>query len=628
MSTINIQLTPGDDFEARGGPGNFNGTIQAFDGRDTILLGGDYTGINIGLDGDDDLLTVGEFGAPTSFFRDSTVTGGQGEDNVQFFVNELSGSSIELDLGNDRLVLSTRPAVPFPGPGSNIDGNTFLGGGGTDAILVLNTVNTFNNNLLDLGGNDGTVAQGFIDFLIDGLVGGTAFLDLIEQGPIVEYAYVAATEVFNSTIRGLDGDDILFFESFTGSPDDISGQDLALNQTLVNGNKGQDFIGIARNVANGTSILGGQGNDNMIALSGTFNDSRMNGNMGADLVTLLAIEANRSTFFGGQGDDLLDIASATIFSSKVSGDLGNDKINFFAAVSANTTLSGGDGNDEIDDFSSAISNIGNKLEGGAGNDILRQAGNIAADLSGGATNGIFDFAATFIGGTGRDIMTGDLATQLLGEKRLIAGETDVEGASSDTFQFSFGDSVINANGIGRDIITDFDSNASRYLANGVVAFNNPFINPFTDFLNPQVAIGIANATPLSQQRERDVIDLVDTNISINLTGLAGTVFVNNRGLVTGGVGNLQDFVAAGASLTTRGAALLWEEGTLTPPVPGPINLIPPRSQLFISDGVAGLTSGDLLIQLDQVAGFQQLGANTGGLVIQNGNITDILLAAV
>ncbi len=415
-SAISLQGTPGDDLLAQSGPGDFTGSVNAFEGNDSVALGGDYTSLFVGLDGNDDILVVGNTGAPTAYFRTSTVNGGDGDDNLAFFANELSGNQVFLDRGNDRLLLSTR--LPFVNPGSSIVGNTFEGGDGTDAIIVTNLVNQFNQNLVDLGGNGGTPLGAFTDFLIDGLVGGQAFQDLIDQGPVVEYAYVAATEVFQSTIRGSDGGDILFFESFTGSPDTLNGQDLALNNSLVNGNKGQDFIGIARNVANDTSILGGQGDDQLLVLSGTFNDSRINGNMGADLLTVLDIEMNRSTVFGGQADDVINVASAVIAASKISGDLGNDKINFAAAASTNTTLSGGDGNDEIDDFSSAISNIGNKLEGGAGNDTLRQAANIAAGTFGGGVNGTFDFAATFIGGEGADKMTGELDTQLLGRKQL------------------------------------------------------------------------------------------------------------------------------------------------------------------------------------------------------------------
>lgn len=622
MSTLNFLLTPGDDFLANTGPGNYDGTINALDGEDSIVLGGDYDGIFIGLDGGADALAVGQTGAATAYVRNSTVRAGQGQDNLLFLTSELRKNEIWLDDGNDRLVLSTRPLNPA---GSTIIGNTFLGGEGTDAILVLNTVNKFNQNLVDLGGNDGTPLGGFADTLLDGLLGGTAFLDLIADGPITEYAYVAATEVFETTVRGGQGDDIIFFESFTGSPDTLDGDDLTLDKSLVNGNQGQDFIAIARNVDNNTSILGGQGNDNMVLLSGLFNDSRINGNQGADLLTVFTIESNRSTFFGGQGDDVIDVASATIFSSKISGDLGNDKINFLAAVSANTTLAGGEGDDEIDDFSSAITNIGNKLEGDAGDDTLRQAANIFASVSGGALNGVFDFAATFIGGTGADRMTGDLETQLLGKKQLNGGGDDVLGASSDTFQFAFGDSVINGNGTGRDIITDFDSNASRYLNNGTPSFNVP-TNPFTDYNNP------ITANALTEARERDVIDLIDTNISINSAGLSG-VLINSRGLVTSGVGNIESFVTAGASLTTRGAAILWNESPNVPTTAG--NLIPPRSQLFISDGDGVLSSGDLLMQLNQVAGLvppplDDSSGNpftaTGGLIITGGDITDIRLA--
>ena len=48
------------------------------------------------------------------------------------------------------------------------------------------------------------------------------------------------------------------------------------------------------------------------------------------------------------------------------------------------------------------------------------------------------------------------------------------------------------------------------------------------------------------------------------------------------------------------------------------------SYLFISDGDAGLTTGDLLVALDNVG---QIDA-TGGLQLTNGKITDIMTATV
>lgn len=601
-----------------------NKEVQTYAGDDSYGLSGDFVGGLIDLGDDSDLLGVTDFATQPGLFANSTVYGGSGEDNLVFFVSRVFNNTVDLGDGNDRLFLNGYPlplSLIFPGLGTpatsaSIDNNVFLGGEGTDAIIIDNTVLTFNENFVDLGDNDNSSLGAFADFLIDGLIAGEDFNDLIDQGPVVEYVYCAATEVDSSTFRGGQGEDILFFESFSGSPDSLDGDDLPLTTSLVNGNSGDDIIGIARNFAAQTSVLGGRGNDNILLLSETFLSSQVNGNLGADIITLGAIDAQAATFYGGQGDDVMDIGSAVIKGSLLSGDLGNDKINFGALVSVQNTLSGGQGNDEIDDFSYAISGQGNLLLGGDGNDTLRQAANIFATISNGAGNGVADFAATFIGGIGADRMTGDLNTQGFAPKQLNVAGTDVLGASSDTFQFSFGDTVVNAFGVGRDVITDFDSNASRYLINGTPAFNLP-VNPVLDFASPNPLA--LPPLPLLEDRERDVIDLLNKKITVGTpTNLNTSPYVgesvSTNGLVRG-VGSMTRFLQI-ASTIGEGGALLWEEtGSLGPS---------PRSQLFISDGVAGLTGGDLLIQLDQVAGFTN--SSTAGFLITNGNITDIRLA--
>jgi len=608
-----------DDFYTQGVANGYTANITTVEGQDTVLLSGDYTDSIIDLGEDADALAIGDFGPGAQEVLTSTILGGSGEDNIGLFLSDGEDNLIELGEGNDRLLLSSVPIAisGLPPVFANYLRNTIFGGDGTDGVTVDNTVNAFNNNIVELGDNDESTLGAFADLTVDFFASGTTFQDLLKQGPPVEYVYLAATEVFQSTIRGGQGEDVLLLESLTGSPSSTDGLDLGINNSLISGNAGDDFIGVARNVENGTTINGGRGNDQFLLLSGTFFDSIVNGNLGADLITFGAIDVNQSTFYGGQGDDTMNVGSAIIKNSLLSGDLGNDKINFFAAQSISNTLSGGAGNDEIDDFSYTILSQGNLLDGGVGNDVLRQAANIA-----GPAGGLF---ATFVGGKGQDHMTGDLNTQLLGPKQGTAFDpvngviTDLAGATSDMFRFRFGDSDITTAVSRRDTITDFDSHASRYLLPGVVAFNNPFINPVTDFANVATAV-------MDPTIRRDTIDLQEEtatpgvfsdvailNGATNNAGLLAGVVLNTKGRVIGGVGNIQKFVEAGASLTTKGAAIIWQETAAG---------VAPRSQLFISDGVAGLSDKDLLIQLDQVSGF---GTGVGGLVITGGNITDITL---
>ncbi|MCX5966287.1 MAG: hypothetical protein NTV57_01325, partial [Cyanobacteria bacterium] len=115
-------------------------------------------------------------------------------------------------------------------------------------------------------------------------------------------------------------------------------------------------------------------------------------------------------------------------------------------------------------------------------------------------------------------------------------------------------------------------------------------------------------------------------------------FVNSKGLVTDGITSLTEFIEAGGQ-QGEGEALLWTQNGVAF-VDKPFGDYTPEygilSYLFISDGADGLSDGDLLIALDNVAvitdpttiAFPDESAYTvdsaGGLEINGGLITNIV----
>ncbi len=596
-------------YTQNGSPGNDNIFID-LPGQQVVvsnlLTGDDYLQVDADLldsslngnEGSDEIVSN------STEIQDSTVHGGEGDDLI--FINTQTGSGDQFwgDSGNDQITLSSESfdanydKVIIEADGTNPAGD------GTDFVYIDETVKSFNSSLVDLGGNDNSILGSLVDDAVD------FFLNLNSENPFdlanlvnigVEAVVVEAQEVSQSTFYGRGGDDVMFFNG-------IEGEDSTeFNRDLVYGNEGQDVIAWARNMDQ-TSLYGGKGDDFILGLSGVVQDSVVNGNQGADTLILLGLELKNSSIYGGKGDDSINVASLEVINTLISGDIGSDKINFGAAQSIETTLSGGTGDDEIDDYSGFVRTNGNLLDGGAGNDVLRQgAGIILAQFA--------DFGATFDGGTGSDTMTGDSTTQTFDPKGFSNTES-LEGVSSDLFVFAFGDSVINSFGVGADTITDFDSNASFYrnidnkLTYDAFKANGEFF-------------GLGRL-------ERDQIQLDDeTGVQFNITTGAGgrlasngdIYAVNNNGLVTSGVDNISEFIEAGGQ-QLRGEALIWTENDtafLGTPVGTKTPENPILSYLFISDGKAGLTDGDLLVALDNVGQIDP----TGGLQITNGKITDI-----
>lgn len=160
----------------------------------------------------------------------------------------------------------------------------------------------------------------------------------------------------------------------------------------IDGGDGNDSITVLAAVQLGVQLLGGDGNDTLIAGSG--NDTADGG-------------AGKDDLRGGAGNDLLrggegnDTLSGGIGDDTLGGGAGNDRLN---GDNGHDALSGGDGNDSI------YGGSGNDtLLGDAGNDLLR--GDAGKDIAlggdgddnadGGATNG-----DTLSGGAGTNVVRG------------------------------------------------------------------------------------------------------------------------------------------------------------------------------------------------------------------------------
>ena len=194
--------------------------------------------------------------------------------------------------------------------------------------------------------------------------------------------------VAQSLIYGGDGDDLIEVDI-----------DALVNSTL-NGNVGNDIIDYEGGLAS-SRIFGGDNNDTIFVTTGlgdVITDSKVNGNLGNDYIDgdLIAATVSSSTFYGGQGADTLFFQGAINQAGPtagfvLSGDLGNDQIT--GAEFGDDLLLGGDGNDTI--FASGFEDT---VIGAAGADVY--SGDTFAEGSTFVIEAISDSAAA-VSGTAR-----------------------------------------------------------------------------------------------------------------------------------------------------------------------------------------------------------------------------------
>ena len=671
---------------------------ETYDADFKALAGDDYIEINGNLI---DSVIQGNEGADiinleSSEIQDSTVYGGASNDLIVIRTQNGSDNQFWGDGGSDEIILGSKTfGAEYSGIIIKADGLDPTKDG-IDVVYIGEDVKSFNQSAVHLGGNGnslaGPIVADVVEYILNLSDDTSNPVDGFDVSRIVEFGaealIVEAAEVYQSELSGGAGVDILALidpNLSLGGEDQV--ESAAFNESTLNGNQGTDVIVWARDL-DSSVIVGGQDDDILLGLSGVVKDTEINGNRGSDTMILLGLELDDSSIYGGKAEDSILVAGVESNNTLISGDLGNDVINFLAIQSVNTTLDGGDGDDTINDYSGAARTNSTYLSGGAGDDTITQA-------SGVVFSEFADIFTTIDGGTGADIMTGDSTTQtstadvldviggfiptmmggpipdLIGgivnngpkgyfygedsiSEPIAAGDFELSGLSNDQFVFAFGDSVINAQGVGADTITDFDSDASFYRYVGLALNVDPIpgspLDDASDPSNPFAYDRNGESFGGLNSLQRDEIKLIteDSGIKVNITlGSGGTLdssgddyFVNSKGLVIDGITSLSEFIEAGVQ-QGFGEALLWTQngvafvdktfGDYTPEY-GTL------SYLFISDGNDFLNDSDLLIALDNVAVITKPTGiefppntgeatyavdSTGGLEITGGLITNI-----
>ncbi len=353
-----------DDTPSNAGDDQVSGTT----GDDIINLG----------DGDDEILSVffdgetagndivrGEGGNDILFDPDGSneLDGGDGRDSIIGFDREGSEGADLLIGGNDidRIYAD--------------NGDTVRGGEGNDSITVLTDPNA--DPVIIEGYGEGG-ADDFVSFLLpeETLPADLADFEpeFVQDGDNVELVLdgttlAVFTDISAEDLReasGLDDDNAIRRFSFREISDDISFPDFYLEPVELD-DGGDRFVPTAL-AGTGFDIRGGDGDDRVFGL--VYGDTRIFGGEGDD------------AFTGGTGDDLFHGEAGD---DRLNGGFGDDELRGGGGEDTLTdnrgadTLVGGDGDDRLSSLEISdnlretiedVSQYGDRLEGGAGDDQL------------------------------------------------------------------------------------------------------------------------------------------------------------------------------------------------------------------------------------------------------------------
>lgn len=576
--------------------------------NDDTLVGGAGADTLIGGGGNDNI--TGGAGADELF-------GGDGDDN--FFVNA----------GNE--------VVP---------GESYDGGNGFDTVFVLadadfTGVTTFTSIERIVLADDVDVvfdaaALSGDTIAIDG-TGNTANLETVivngtNSGEVINLAGITpnASTVVGITINGFGGDDTIIGTAGNDTIIGGDGNDViwgGLGNDSIDGGLGDDiFVVSGSDQTAGDTIIGGGGADEI--------------HMFVDIGALAPIVAEFD--FDNISDVLLirptgdTIQNRTVTFSTITENIVQTVVlnannlttgallvtNNAASSTTTFNITGGDANDQLigSDGDDTLSGGGgdDTIFGGAGNDIITPGAGFDIVNAGAGSNIVND------AGDGRDIITHDtngatVVINVTGTSTVdvsasqtgatvnsaanvntvarggnssaditfngnTGNDSFIGGAGNDTLSGGGGNDTLDG-GAGQDRLTGGDGADVFRFAFGQSDFNNPDV--ITDF------------------GTGDTIDVGDplVKFSIDVDPGAGNGNEIQNGIVIQGVSNLNDFLnIASQSGTTRGTAI-WSDGT--------------DAWMFVSDGVSGLSSNDLLIQL---LGF----TSVSDFTITGGDISSII----
>jgi Ca2+-binding RTX toxin-like protein len=442
--------------------------IQGGSNADFITLGAPVSGVTVDGGAGMDVLKLADGGNKVTVANVETILGGSGDDDVTL-TTALVGGTVDLGAGNDTLRLAN---------GTNdvkvANVETVIGGTGNDTVTYTNPIK---GAVIDLGaGNDTLVlADGDNEVTVrnvetvragtgnDTVTYGTAITGgFVDLGAGVNRVNLAAgtngIRVANvQTVMGNSGSDtVTMTTAIKGGLVDLgAGTDKLVladggntvtvrNTETIVGGSGSDDVTLGTALAGGTVDLAG-GTDTLRLANGTnvlsvANVEKLYGGSGSDTVTLLTATNGMFVDLGG-GSDKLTLAAGTntitvANTEMIIGNSGNDTVTLTTVLWGGFVDLGG-GTDKL-----VLANGANSLSvantewivGGTGVDRITVVGNIGARIEGGAGDDVI------IGGGGNDVIIGGAgADNLFG------------GAGADRFVFNRGDSTASA----MDTINDF-----------------------------------------------------------------------------------------------------------------------------------------------------------------------------
>ena len=488
------------------------GDIDAGGDADTVdLLSGSVTNVNTGS------------GVDTVTLNGAMVTGDIDTGDNNDTINLLSGTVNNVDAGSnaDRITLDGAivSGTVFGGDGddrfiwSSGDMVGFNGGDGSD-IAIVTAAEYDLSQILD-GGDDSSVADGFIDELtLDGvsgdLTGGniinweivhlmsvtTDIMDLV--APLVNTCGGSVTLGGASIVDDVDG-------CFQADTIEVIGTTVIAND--IDGAGGSDTITVSGDASVTGAVRGdGDGQDASAALDA------------ADIITINTT-GNVGSVHGGQSDDTLNLLAGTIGSA--SGDVGEDVITLNGAT-VTGDIDAGAGVDLVDLLSGSVSNV----NGGTGDDTITLAGaTVSADIGGDAGE---DFITVSSGSVGGDIHLGIASNTSTEDDRFsmtggtITGSVDGD-RGNDRITLRGGNLGLDVNANwGEDIIA---------LSGAVVAGN---INGGRDA--DLIALVSGSVTDVSAGEDADTIRLEGATVTGDLRGDEGVDLITvTSGTVAGNI---------------------------------------------------------------------------------------------
>ncbi len=565
-----VQAGAGDD-EVYGNTGNDQ--IFGGDGNDN-LTGGDENDSLDGGSGDDRL--TGDYGN-NSYYVDS-----EGDQVIEFSTFDIDTvfSSISYTLGSalDNLTLTGMDALNATG---NAVANVLTGNSAANTLTGLD-----GNDTLDGGAGDDTLlgGNGSDTYLVDSafdVVTDTGAATDIDKVITTLADYTLGSDIENLTLAG-------------GQAGGANGNELA--NIMTGDDVYNELVGLGGN----DTLFGGGGNDDLYG--GTGNDY-LEGGAGDDRYYItdsgdVAVEA------AGMGTDQIQLGtglswtlglnfetlSMDIASTVASNATGNAADNSLQGNLGNNTLSGLAGNDRLDGRGGT-----DTLKGGIGNDlyIYRGATTTITELLNEGTDTVWsDLSVTAlmanvenltlqnpaaggnINGTGNtlnNIITGNDGANTL--KGLGGKDTLTGGAGSDRFVFSKGSAGITATTL--DVISDY--------AKGALGVG--------DKIDYTVALARGGSATVASA----------TQASINQTTGVATFAAGQGTTLTDAISDV--YTRLNAVNNADGRFAFFKVNAAG------------NYYAFISDGVAGLSANDTVIQMTGVTAISALNLASGDLTI-------------